>query len=172
MPSVASGAPATRYFTPTAIRLSTRAFVMDCLFLSLEINARSARQDLSIERAAFCVTSLPSSIPAPRYCPPWPGPPLDPPVAEIDGVVTRRNVNPGNDVQVGQSLMAIRSLSEIWVDANFKETQLQDERIGKVATAHIWRGRYGRNQPPGNFNSQGWNASWNEQPNSMRLPLS
>ena len=46
--------------------------------------------------------------------------------------------------------MAIRSLSEIWVDANFKETQLQDERIGKVATAHIWRGRYGRNQqPPG-----------------------
>jgi len=33
-------------------------------------------------------------------------------VAEIDGVVTRRNVNPGNDVQVGQNLMAIRSLSE------------------------------------------------------------
>ena len=31
-------------------------------------------------------------------------------VAEIDGVVTRRNVNPGNNVQVGQNLMAIRSL--------------------------------------------------------------
>ena len=45
-------------------------------------------------------------------------------VAEIDGVVTRRNVNPGNNVQVGQSLMAIRSLRDIWVDANFKETQL------------------------------------------------
>jgi membrane fusion protein (multidrug efflux system) len=42
-------------------------------------------------------------------------------VAEIDGVVTRRNVNPGNNAQVGQSLMAIRSLSEIWVDANFKK---------------------------------------------------
>jgi membrane fusion protein, multidrug efflux system len=28
-------------------------------------------------------------------------------VAEIDGVVTRRNVNPGNNVQAGQSLMAI-----------------------------------------------------------------
>jgi membrane fusion protein (multidrug efflux system) len=50
--------------------------------------------------------------------------------AEIDGVVTRRNVNAGNNVQVGQSLMAIRSLSEIWVDANFKETQLRDMRIG------------------------------------------
>ncbi len=46
-------------------------------------------------------------------------------------MITRRNVNPGNDVQVGQSLMAIRSLNEIWVDANFKETQLRDLRIGQ-----------------------------------------
>jgi membrane fusion protein (multidrug efflux system) len=52
-------------------------------------------------------------------------------VAEIDGVVTRRNVNPGNAVQVGQSLMAIRSLRDIWVDANFKETQLRELRIGQ-----------------------------------------
>jgi membrane fusion protein (multidrug efflux system) len=52
-------------------------------------------------------------------------------VAEIDGVITRRNVNPGNNVQVGQGLMAIRSLDEIWVDANFKETQLSDLRIGQ-----------------------------------------
>lgn len=52
-------------------------------------------------------------------------------VAEIDGVITRRNVNPGNNVQVGQGLMAIRSLKEIWVDANFKETQLRDLRIGQ-----------------------------------------
>ena len=52
-------------------------------------------------------------------------------LAEIDGVVTRRNVNPGNNVQVGQSLMAIRSLRDIWVDANFKETQLRNLRIGQ-----------------------------------------
>jgi membrane fusion protein (multidrug efflux system) len=58
-------------------------------------------------------------------------------VAEIDGVVTRRNVNPGNDVQVGQNLMAIRSLSEIWVDANFKETQLRDLRIGQTADLYV-----------------------------------
>ena len=58
-------------------------------------------------------------------------------VAEIDGVVTRRNVNPGNDVQVGQNLMAIRSLSEIWVDANFKETQLRDLRIGQAADLYV-----------------------------------
>jgi membrane fusion protein, multidrug efflux system len=58
-------------------------------------------------------------------------------VAEIDGVVTRRNVNPGNDVQVGQGLMAIRSLTEIWVDANFKETQLRDLRIGQAVDLYV-----------------------------------
>jgi membrane fusion protein, multidrug efflux system len=52
-------------------------------------------------------------------------------VAEIDGVITRRNVNPGNNVQVGQSLMAIRSLRDIWIDANFKETQIRNLRIGQ-----------------------------------------
>jgi membrane fusion protein (multidrug efflux system) len=54
-------------------------------------------------------------------------------VSEIDGVVTRRNVNPGNNVQMGQGLMAVRSLTEIWIDANFKETQLRDLRIGHRA---------------------------------------
>lgn len=58
-------------------------------------------------------------------------------VADIDGVVTRRNVNPGNNVQVGQNLMAIRSLSEIWVDANFKETQLRDLRIGQPVDLYV-----------------------------------
>jgi membrane fusion protein (multidrug efflux system) len=70
-------------------------------------------------------------------------------VADIDGVVTRRNVNPGNYVQVGQNLMAIRSLNEIWVDANFKETQLGDLRIGQPVELrvdmyggkHIFNGR-------------------------------
>jgi membrane fusion protein (multidrug efflux system) len=54
-------------------------------------------------------------------------------VAEIDGVVTRRDVNPGNNVIAGQSLMAVRSLTDIWVDANFKETQLASLRIGQSA---------------------------------------
>jgi membrane fusion protein, multidrug efflux system len=70
-------------------------------------------------------------------------------IAEIDGVVTRRNVNPGNFVQVGQNLMAVRSLNEIWVDANFKETQLRDLRIGQPVDLevdmyggkHVFQGR-------------------------------
>jgi membrane fusion protein (multidrug efflux system) len=57
--------------------------------------------------------------------------------AEIDGVVTRRNVNPGNNVQAGQSVMAVRSLTEIWIDANFKETQLADLRIGQPVNIEV-----------------------------------
>ena len=57
--------------------------------------------------------------------------------AEIDGAVTSRNVNPGNHVQTGQSLMVVRSLTEIWIDANFKETQLRDLRIGQRVRCEV-----------------------------------
>jgi membrane fusion protein (multidrug efflux system) len=58
-------------------------------------------------------------------------------VSEIDGLVTRRNVNPGNNVSVGRSLMAVRSLTEIWIDANFKETQLAGLRIGQRVRCEV-----------------------------------
>jgi membrane fusion protein (multidrug efflux system) len=58
-------------------------------------------------------------------------------VSDIDGVVTSRNVNPGNYVQTGQQLMAVRSLTEIWIDANFKETQLANLRIGQRVRCEI-----------------------------------
>lgn len=63
-------------------------------------------------------------------------------VADIDGVVTRRNVNPGNHVVAGEELMALRSLTEIWVDANFKETQLAKLRIGQPVDLDV--DMYGR----------------------------
>jgi membrane fusion protein (multidrug efflux system) len=65
-------------------------------------------------------------------------------VAEIDGVVVRRSVNPGNNVTVGQSLMAVRSLTEVWIDANFKETQLSYLRIGQGVDLDF--DMYGRHQ--------------------------
>jgi membrane fusion protein (multidrug efflux system) len=58
-------------------------------------------------------------------------------VSEIDGVVTSRSVNPGNNVSEGQSLMTVRSLTEVWVDANFKETQLADLRIGQRVRCEV-----------------------------------
>jgi membrane fusion protein, multidrug efflux system len=58
-------------------------------------------------------------------------------VAEINGVVTRRSVNPGDQVLAGQQLMALRSLTDIWVDANFKETQLAKLRIGQPVDLEV-----------------------------------
>ncbi|MHB1424468.1 MAG: efflux RND transporter periplasmic adaptor subunit [Gemmataceae bacterium] len=49
----------------------------------------------------------------------------------IAGYVNRRSVNPGNQVQAGQMLMALRPLHEVWIDANFKENQLDKLRIGQ-----------------------------------------
>jgi membrane fusion protein (multidrug efflux system) len=53
-------------------------------------------------------------------------------------------VNPGNNLVAGQSLMAVRSITEIWIDANFKETQLRNLRIGLPATIDV--DMYGRHQ--------------------------
>ena len=63
-------------------------------------------------------------------------------IADTDGVVTRRNVNPGDEVIAGQELMALRSLTDIWVDANFKETQLAELRIGQPVELEV--DMYGR----------------------------
>ena len=57
--------------------------------------------------------------------------------SEIDGVVLGRNVNPGYNVQAGQAMMAVRSITEIWIDANFKETQLADLRIGQRVRCEV-----------------------------------
>ena len=51
--------------------------------------------------------------------------------AEIDGFVSNRSVNPGDRVAAGQRLLAVRSLEEVWVDCNFKETQLDLIEIGQ-----------------------------------------
>jgi membrane fusion protein (multidrug efflux system) len=65
-------------------------------------------------------------------------------VAIFDGVVTRRDVNPGDQVIAGQGLMALRSLTDIWVDANFKETQLRNLRIGQPVELDV--DMYGRHR--------------------------
>lgn len=51
--------------------------------------------------------------------------------APVDGVVTRKSAEPGIQVAAGQQLMAIVPLDDVWVTANFKETQLRKMRIGQ-----------------------------------------
>lgn len=55
-------------------------------------------------------------------------------VAPIDGVVAQRTVQLGQQVSAGMPLMAVVPLDRVWVDANFRETQLRDLRIGQPAT--------------------------------------
>jgi len=51
----------------------------------------------------------------------------------VDGVITRKSVEPGHIVQAGQSLMTVIPLQNVWVTANFKETQLAAVHPGQRA---------------------------------------
>jgi len=57
--------------------------------------------------------------------------------APVKGMVSRKTAEPGQIVQPGQPLMALIPLEEIWVVANFKETQLQNMRPGQRATVKV-----------------------------------
>ena len=57
-------------------------------------------------------------------------------VAPVSGYVAQRSVQLGQRVQPGATLMTIVPLDELWVEANFKETQLADMRIGQPVELH------------------------------------
>jgi len=57
-------------------------------------------------------------------------------VAPVDGVVTNRTVEVGQNVSPGQEMMRVINLDDIWVTANFKETQLKEMRVGQAVTIH------------------------------------
>lgn len=57
-------------------------------------------------------------------------------VSPISGQVAKRNVQIGQRIQTGMPLMAIVPLKQVWVDANFKEDQLRDMRIGQAVHLH------------------------------------
>ena len=52
-------------------------------------------------------------------------------IAPVTGYVAKRSVQLGQRVQPGTALMAVIPLDQLWIDANFKETQLRDMRIGQ-----------------------------------------
>jgi len=52
-------------------------------------------------------------------------------VAPVDGIVTRKTVEVGQNVSVGQNMTTLVSLNDIWITANFKETQLNHMRAGQ-----------------------------------------
>jgi len=66
-------------------------------------------------------------------------------VAPVNGVATHKQVEPGQIVQQGQGLLVVVPLQDVWVTANFKETQLRKMRAGQKAYVHV--DTYGKTFP-------------------------
>jgi membrane fusion protein, multidrug efflux system len=63
-------------------------------------------------------------------------------VAPASGIIGKKNVNVGQNVAPGQQMMAIVPLDNLWVTANFKETQLKNMRVGQKVKLSV--DAYGR----------------------------
>ncbi len=63
-------------------------------------------------------------------------------VAPVNGIITRKNLEISQNVSVGQNLMTLVSLDDVWITANFKETQLRMMRPGQKVKIHV--DAYGR----------------------------
>jgi membrane fusion protein, multidrug efflux system len=57
--------------------------------------------------------------------------------APAAGVVSRKTIEAGQVVQAGQPLLALVTLEDVWVTANFKETQLNEMRVGQRAIVEV-----------------------------------
>ncbi len=58
-------------------------------------------------------------------------------VAPVAGIITRKSVEVNQNVSVGQNMMMLVSLEDIWVTANFKETQLRHMSAGQPVDIHV-----------------------------------
>jgi len=57
--------------------------------------------------------------------------------APVAGIVSRKSVEPGQVVQPGQPLLSVIPLTDVWITANFKETQLKNMRAGQRAKIEV-----------------------------------
>jgi membrane fusion protein (multidrug efflux system) len=55
----------------------------------------------------------------------------------VDGIAGKRNVQVGQVIQAGQPITSVVDVTNIWVTANFKETQLKNMRTGQPAKIHV-----------------------------------
>jgi membrane fusion protein (multidrug efflux system) len=58
-------------------------------------------------------------------------------IAPADGIAGRRSVNVGEHIQPGQQLMALTQTQQLWVTANYRETQVQRMRAGQPVDLHV-----------------------------------
>src|SRR5204862_27242 len=57
--------------------------------------------------------------------------------APVNGVATHKQVEPGQIVQAGQGLLVVVPLQNVWVTANFRETQLKNMKPGQKAEVQV-----------------------------------
>lgn len=57
--------------------------------------------------------------------------------APCDGYISKKNIQPGQLVAIGQNLFALVDESEIWVVANFKETQIEKMKVGQKVRIEV-----------------------------------
>jgi membrane fusion protein (multidrug efflux system) len=58
-------------------------------------------------------------------------------VAPMDGIVSNRTVDVGQNISPGQELMKVINLDDVWITADFKETQLREMKVGRRATIKV-----------------------------------
>jgi membrane fusion protein (multidrug efflux system) len=58
-------------------------------------------------------------------------------VAPVDGIIASKSIQAGQNVAVGQNMATLASLDDIWITANFKETQLDNMRSGQAVTISV-----------------------------------
>jgi membrane fusion protein (multidrug efflux system) len=125
--------------TAEARAIEARAQEIQAEALHTEVRVRQAERDLAQAQLREAEADLSVALLALEYTE------IRAPAA---GVVSKKTVEPGQVVQPGQPLLALVGLSEVWVLANFKETQLQRMRPGMRARVVVdgypdraWTGR-------------------------------
>ncbi|HLX07191.1 MAG TPA: HlyD family secretion protein [Thermoanaerobaculia bacterium] len=90
-----------------------------------EVKARSGSANAELARAAAQLETARLNLSYTRI------------VAPVSGLVGRKSVESGQRVQPGQELVTIVQLDDVWITANFKETQLRLMRPGQPAEIHV-----------------------------------
>lgn len=58
-------------------------------------------------------------------------------IAPVSGIITKKNLEMNQNVSVGQNMMTLVSLEDVWITANFKETQLRMMRPGQAVAIKV-----------------------------------
>src|SRR6185295_12328060 len=118
---------------------AARAAVSDAKTAPRQVEIASARADSTDAKIAQAKSALRQAELNLEYCSVK---------APVDGVVTRKSIEPGQVVAPGQPLLSLVSLDDVWVVANFKKSQLAKLRVGQRVEIDVdayggksWRGK-------------------------------